>query len=182
MGADSHICTHCYYEGKPVKPPSDKTPEPDDTGKAIARVANLIFPGLGLIIKPLALFLCLPIYLLMWIFKPLYDPKKHCQHCGLPLMVRKNSDAGEVAMRKLAVKMGQRFDAPQTASLAFGREVKLPGDEQKKEVVQAPRPEKLPSLEAMLQEAPTTPTPAPEQAPVAAEIHKPKKPVDPDQF
>lgn len=182
MASDSHICTHCYYESKPVKPPSDKTPEGDDTSKAIARVANLIIPGLGLIIKPLALFVSLPIYLLMWIFKPLYDPKKHCQNCGLPLMVRKSSDAGEIAMRKLAVKMGKRFDAPEAPTLAFGREVKLPDDAEKTVDAPAPKPEKLPSLEAMLQETPIQPAPAVAPAPAAPEIQKPKKPVDPDQF
>ena len=182
---ETHICTACGYEGKPVKPPSDEYKEGSaDFSKAIARVGNLIFPGLGLIIKPLALFVSLPIYIVLWVFKPLYDPKKHCSNCGLPTMVKLSSDAGYVAKKKQELRDGQlRYDphAPKPET-SFGREVKLPGDELKNVAAPVPRPERLPSLEVLLQEAPENDTPpAPDEVPQTEE-NKPKRPVDPDQF
>ena len=180
MERATHICTHCGYEGKPVKPPSDAYHGQSDTSQAIGRVANLILPGVGFLIRPLAMFVSLPLYVGWWIIKPEVSPKKHCPQCGLPLMVKLSSDAGYVAKRKMEVKEGAVFrdDAPKPKT-AFGREVTLPGDEIKAPPAPPKTPEKLPSLQEMLQEAPKQVAVA-EEVPAAASEQK--KPVDPDQW
>lgn len=177
MNAEKYICTHCGYEGKPVRPPSNETyGGQSDSSKAISRIANLIFPGLGMIIRPLAMFVMLPVYIVLWPIKRAVNGPKHCQNCGLPLMVKKSSDAGYVAMRKLELKQGKRFDRPEPPKLAFGKEIALPGDEEEKPVPPSPR-DKLPSLEMMLQDEPAPAAPEPEPTP-----EQPKKTVDPDQW
>lgn len=177
MESAKHICTHCGYEGKPIRPPrDDATGIQSDDSKAIAKVANLILPGVGFLIRPLALFVSIPLYIVAWPIKRALDPARQCPNCGLPLMVKKTSDAGYVAMRKQELKEGKRFDKPEPPKLAFGKEIALPGDEKEKPAP-APALEKLPSLEVLLQDAP---------APVAAQPETPppppKKKVDPDQW
>lgn len=177
MESAKYICTHCGYEGKPIRPPSDDaTGIQSDGSKALAKAANLIFPGVGLLIRPLALFLSIPIYIALWPIKRALNPPRQCQNCGLPLMVKKSSDAGYVAMRKQELKEGKRFDKPEPPKLAFGKEVILPGDEKEKPVAK-PAPEKLPSLEVLLQDAPPPVAAEPEAPPPP-----PKKQVDPDQW
>ena len=181
MAADSHICTHCGYEGRPVRPPNDDGPSDQEASKAISRVANLILPGMGMIIRPLALFLTLPLRILFWALKRAAYGPKHCPNCGLPLMVKKSSDAGYVALRKQELKEGKRFDRPEAPKLAFGKEIALPGDEEKNaKPTPAPLPEKLPSLEHLLQDAPEPTAPMREEAP--EQQQQPKKLVDPDQW
>lgn len=180
MKSDKYICTHCGYEGKPIRRPSDDaTGVQSDSSKAIARIANLIFPGLGMLIRPLALFLMIPVYIVLWAIKRAVNGPKFCQNCGLPLMVRKTSDAGEIAMRKQALKEGVRFEKPEPPKVAFGKEIALPGDEDKNaKPAPAPQLDKLPSLEVLLQDAPAPAAPEPE-----AEVpQQPKKQVDPDQW
>lgn len=182
MERATHICTHCGYEGRPVKPPSDDAYEgQSEASKAIGRVANLIFPGLGLLIRPLALFLLLPVYLLLWLLRPFVKKKKHCPNCGLPLMVKLRSDAGYVAQRQQAVRAGladYKTEAAPTTS--FGGKIVLPGDEKKQQKAPPPKPERLPSLEVMLQEEPTQTEVSPAES--EQPLRPPKKPVDPDQW
>jgi hypothetical protein len=185
MAAITHICTHCGYEGKPVKPPSDEATDTNpDASKALARIVNLVLPGAGLMIRPLALFISLPIHILLWpIKRKLKGGPRHCSNCGLPLMVPLSSDAGWLAKRRLDIKMGlvvigKNEEAPK---LAFGREVVLPGDEKPAEMIVEERLTSLPSLEKLLAPKPEKPAPAPKEK---KEIQaKPeKKPVDPDQW
>lgn len=178
MAAANYICTHCAYEGKPVKPPSDAEMKSDDVSKSLARVVNLVIPGAGLIIKPLAMLVSLPIYILMWVFAPWVKRKKHCPNCGLPLMVHIKSDAGWLAKRKLDIKMGLVVVGDEKKpTIAFGKEIILPGDEPAK----APpvvAPTQLPSLDKLLEEKQEE-TPA---APAAPSVNVTKKPVDPEAW
>lgn len=179
MSAAKYICTHCGYEGKPVRPPSDETYAGEsDTAKALTRASNLLLPGMGLIIRPLAWVLVAPIYLVLWPIKRAMNAPKHCQNCGLPLMVKKTSDAGYIALRKMEVKEGKRFEVAAEPKLAFGKEIRLPGDEEPKKSAPPPVPDKLPSLHDLLQEAPAPVPPEPQPEPVQPN----KKPVDPDQW
>lgn len=183
MEQATHICTHCGYEGRPVKPPSDEAYEgQSDFSKGIARVANLLFPGLGLIIRPLAMFLMLPITILLWLLKRASSGKKHCPNCGLPLMVKLTSDAGYVAKRRQELKAGLlEIPEEKKEKVAFGREIALPGDEEKnKKPTPKPMPTKLGTLEELLRE-PEAPVTETEEKQWALE-EKPKKPVDPDQW
>jgi hypothetical protein len=178
MPKETHICTHCGYEGKPTKPPSDAAPGDSESSNAIARVANLILPGMGFLIRPLAMFMMLPIHILLWPLKRAVNGPKNCQNCGLPTMVRISSDAGFVAKRKLDLKMGKRFDRPEPPKIAFGKEVKF-GDEDETPPPPPPVPDRLPSLEEMLKETPQPTPPDPEPKP---EIMATKKTIDPDKW
>lgn len=182
MERASHICTHCGYEGKPVRPPSDAESGDDEASKSLARIANMVLPGIGLIIKPLALFLTLPLRILFWMLKRYSSGAKHCPNCGLPLMVPLSSDAGWLAKRKQDIKAGLvtiDTSAPKPV-VAFGREVKLPGDEERNRPAPAPKLEKLPSLDDLLAPEPT-PDSATEKQP-APLPEPPKKKTDPDAW
>lgn len=182
MAAISHICTHCGYEGKPVKPPSDETYEgQSDSSKAIARAVNLIIPGAGFIIRPLAILISLPLRLLLWpIKRKLQGGPKHCPNCGLPLMVKLSSDAGWLAKRKLDIKMGLIvIDEDGTARPGTGVKELLPP-------VVAPKadPGKLAHVDVLLTETTTAHVVEMKEEVVEKPMVKPvtKKPVDPEQF
>ena len=184
MEAVTHICTHCGYEGKPVKPPSDDTDGAvqSEGSKAIARIANLIIPGSGMLIRPLALIVSIPIYLLMWpIKRKLKGGSKHCPHCGLPLMVRLNSDAGWIAKRKLDIKAGLVVIGEDgIARPGTGNVVVAPV------IAPQPDPGKLAHVDLLLSEAPVHVVEMREDKEVVVEepIEKPvtKKPVNPDEW
>ena len=185
MEAITHICTHCGYEGKPVKPPSDDTDGAvqSEGSKAIARLANLVIPGSGMLIRPLALIISIPIYLLLWpIKRKLKGGPKHCPNCGLPLMVPLKSDAGWLAKRKLDIRDGL---------IVIGEDgVARPGTGQK---IVAPvikpqaDPGKLAHVDVLLKEAPVHVVEMKDEKNeevVEEPVVKPvtKKPVDPEQW
>lgn len=182
MERATHICTHCGYEGRPVKPPSDEHREQSDVSKSIARVANLVLPGIGLLIRPLAMFLMLPVHILLWPLKARMNPAKHCPNCGLPLMVSVKSDAGWLAKRKNDIKAGAVvIEQKEEAKTAFGKEVVMPGDEIKPEIMPVPVPEKLPSLDRLLEPEKNDSIQPVNPAEKQAET-KPKKPANPDEW
>lgn len=184
MEAVTHICTHCGYEGKPVKPPSDDTDGAvqSDASKALARFANLIVPGSGLVIRPLALFISLPIYLLMWpIKRKLAGGPKHCPNCGLPLMVHLKSDAGWLAKRKLDIKDGLVIIGEDgIARTGTGNVVPT------RVIAPLPDPGKLAHVDELLREAPVHVVEMRDEKKEVVEepIGEPvtKKPVDPEQW
>jgi hypothetical protein len=191
MAAITHICTHCGYEGKPTKPPSDDEPRDRSVGKALDRVAHLIFPGLGFIVRPMAYALVMPIYLVLWPIKRRMNGPKHCPNCGLPTMVHLKSDAGWMAKRKLEIKSGDVVvidGKGYAADSAFARAYQA--EQAAKLPKAAPTPEKLPSLDAMLAPAHQPEETSAENTGVmpadAAEKppeNKPKKsPVNPDEW
>jgi hypothetical protein len=185
MVAATHICTHCGYEGKPVKPPSDETDGAvqSDGSKAIARLANLVLPGSGMLIRPLAMLVSVPIYLLLWPLKRYTaGGPKHCPNCGLPLMVRLNSDAGWIAKRKLDIRDGL---------VVIGEDGKArPGTGNKvlpPVVAAMPDPGKLAHVDVLLKEAPTHVVEMKDEKKeevVEEPVEKPvtKKPVKPDEW
>lgn len=184
MDRATHICTHCGYEGRPVKPPSDAESSDGETTKALVRVANLLLPGMGFMVRPLAMVMALPLYLVLWPVKRyMKGGPKHCPNCGLPLMVKLSSDAGFVAKRRQDLKAGIRFDQPDQPTVAFGKDILLPSDEAPVEAPKFVAPTSLPSLDTLLAEeeqrakraeSPVEEPPAPPQPT--------KKPVDPDQW
>ena len=182
MAVATHICTHCGYEGKPVKPPKDDYEGQSELSKSIARLGNLVIPGLGFMIRPLALFLTLPIHIVLWLLSPWTSPHKHCPNCGLPLMVPLKSDAGWVAKRKQDIKDGLvKIDAPlpheKPAAVAFGKELSAPGDEAKLKPVEVPKLEKLGTLDEMLADAPPPVREEPKE-----EAPKPERKIDPETW
>ena len=190
MAAITHICTHCGYEGKPVKPPKDEEVGDGETGRALDKVANIVFPGMGMLIRPLAMVLVLPIYIVMWPIKRKLNGPKHCPNCGLPLMVPLDSDAGWLAKRKFDLKSGavvliegKAYDSDSLFAQTYLAEQRAKAPTTK------PVPDALPPLHEILnddlppvepQPEPITPPPEPEQknTPGAA---RPKKP-DPDAW
>ncbi|MEJ0010692.1 MAG: hypothetical protein WDN72_09575 [Alphaproteobacteria bacterium] len=93
MVAASHICTHCGYEGSPIRLPGDGSGE--DESLAVDVLNKLFFAATFIPLK------------FGWIVRLAKRGKaKTCPNCGLPLMVRLNSDAGFIAKRKQEVKAG----------------------------------------------------------------------------
>ncbi len=162
-----------------MRPPSDETGGVSETGKALDKVSGLLFPGLGFLIRPLAMFMVIPIYIVLWPIKRKLNPAKHCPNCGLPLMVLLKSDAGFIAKRKADLKAGVRFEAEEKPALAFGREIKLPGDEKHEPLADVPSPTMLPPLAALLEEKKEAPPPVQEET---KETPVEKKPVDPNKW
>lgn len=178
----SKICTACGYEGEAFKRPDDSAGESgSETREAFDKLSRVFSVLTFVPIKPIALLISLPMYVVLWPVKRAIkgDGKKWCPNCGLPTMVKKDSDAGWLAQRKNDIKAGLVVEEKKVDLVAFGRDIKLPGDEEKPAAPPKRKPERLPSLEEMLKETPELPA-APEAAP--AEQPKPKKPVDPDQF
>ncbi len=182
------ICTHCGYEGKAIKRPSDAAGEKDnETSNAFDKLCRVIFLATGIPVKPIAMFLTLPIYLfVVWPLRAVFgggDNKKFCPNCGLPLMVSLKSDAGWLAKRKNDIKSGAvvvgelREEKP---VVAFGKDVKLPGDEREAGPAPVAVPERLPSLEQMFEEPEKDGAPAPVAAEKPPVIKKP--PVNPDEW
>jgi hypothetical protein len=159
----SHICTNCGYEGRPIRLPGDGAGE--DEPLAVTVLNKLVFAATFIPFK------------FGWIVRLAKRGKaRTCPNCGLPLMVKLNTDAGWVAKRKQEVRAGLvKFEAakPKPAS-AFGKE--LPQAEAK--AAPAKKPTQLPSLDEMLRD--------PEPELVKTEAEPPasprKKPVDPDQW
>ncbi len=190
MAGITHICTHCGYEGKPIKPPGDEAASDGESTKALERVANLLLPGMGFMVRPLAWAMVLPIYLVLWpIKRKLKGGPRHCPNCGLPLMVPLSSDEGWLAKRKLDIKTGAYIpgvgDRDLPPPVAFGKEVILPGDEVKQEAPPPPRLERLPSLGEMLEEKPILPpveVAAPQSEPKKTTPAAPAKKPDPEAW
>jgi hypothetical protein len=184
MTAATHICTHCGYEGKPQRPPSDEAGSDGETRKALRRVSGLLFPGLGMLIEPLAMVLVLPIYIILWPIRRKLNPAKHCPNCGLPLMVNLKSDAGWLAKRKADIKAGLvQVDMEEKPKIVFGKEIILPGDEKVESLPVAEALQSLPALHVLLQEEEkvVVAEPVPDKAVSEAPPPK-KKPVDPEQW
>lgn len=160
-----------------MQPPSDDTDgaTQSDGSKALARVVNLVIPGAGLMIRPLALIISLPIRLLLWpIKRKLKGGPKHCPNCGLPLMVKLTSDAGWLAKRKLDIKMGLvLIDEDGVARPGTGNAVMAPV------IAPMPDPGKLAHVDDLL----AAPAEVKEEV-VEKPIEKPvtKKPVNPDEW
>ena len=76
------ICTACGYEGK---------------GHPGQRGSGTAFRVLGVL-------LMLPIYTLWRIFSG--RSGKMCANCGLPTMVKRNSDAGRLAQQRIDIELG----------------------------------------------------------------------------
>lgn len=181
------ICTSCGYEGEAIKRPSDSAGEEgSETRDAFDKLSRTFSVITFIPIKPLALLLALPMYIVLWPIKRAIrgDGKKWCPHCGLPFMVSLKSDAGWLAKRKNDIKSGlvvpgTREPAP---VVAFGREIKLPGDEAPAAPAAAPRPEKLPTLEALLRDEKNDSVPAPDTAEKQQENPVKTKPARPDEW
>jgi len=179
------ICTACGYEGAAIKRPSDAMGERDnETQKAFDKVANVFTVLTFIPVKPLALLLAAPMYIVLWPIKRLIrgDGKVWCPNCGLPTMVKLSSDAGWLAKRKQELKAGANFVREENEPLVFGREIKLPGEGGKKAAAApTPRPEKLPSLEVLLVAPEKDSVSTANEAEKPTET-KPKKPVNPDEW
>jgi len=179
------ICTSCGYEGKAIKPPSDIAGESDnEVKKAFDKLCRMIFLATGIPVKPIAMALVLPVYLVLWPLKGLLGASsgpKFCPNCSLPTMVGLKTDAGWLAKRKNDIKTGAWIPPgrEEEEKLGFGKEVILPGDRKKNAPPPAERLKSLPTLEEMLKEpqveAPVEPAP---ETPVDVK----KKTVDPDQW
>lgn len=76
------ICTHCGYEGQ---------------GTRKARGSGTAFRVLGML-------LMLPIHTLWRSFTG--GRTRNCPHCGLPTMVKLNSDAGRLAQQRIDIELG----------------------------------------------------------------------------
>lgn len=76
------ICSHCGYEG---------------LGTRGAR-------GSGGAYRVLGMLLMLPVHTLWRTFTG--RRTKNCPHCGLPTMVKKNSDAGRLAQQRIDIELG----------------------------------------------------------------------------
>ncbi|MES2984874.1 MAG: hypothetical protein V4735_06790 [Pseudomonadota bacterium] len=165
------ICTHCGYEGKANRPPSDHAGEDDSFIIGFFNKLFLLLTFIPIKFNFLARLLS-------------RRSARHCPNCGLPLMVKLSSDAGWLAKRKLDIKAGLVVVGEKKEVVAFGREVVLPGDEKRGEVKQEPSPTNLPALAEMLEEAPAaSAAPAPEfKSALAPAATKREKPVDPDQW
>jgi|GEM_PF-5168207 len=180
------ICTNCGYEGVAIKRPNDSAGESGNEMKeAFDKLCRLVTVLTFIPVKPLAMLLSVPFYLVMWPIKRLIkgDGKVSCPNCGLPLMVSMKSDAGWLAKRKNDIKAGLVVEKPKEEVVAFGRVVKLPGDDAKKTApVVAPVPEKLPSLDVLLQEPENTGETVPDTAEEPHEIKPNKPPANPDEW
>lgn len=178
------ICTHCGYEGVAIKRPSDSAGEEGSETKAAFNKLSNLFTALTFIpIKPLAMFLAIPMYIVLWPVKRFIkgDGKVSCPNCGLPLMVSMKSDAGWLAKRKNDIKAGLVVEVKKEEVVAFGRVVKLPGDDEKPAMVPVPRPEKLPDLDTMLEPEKDS-IPAPDTAEKQEEPKPIKPPANPDEW
>lgn len=178
------ICTSCGYEGEAIKRPNDSAGEEgNETRDAFDRLSRVFSVITFIPIKPLAMLLALPMYIVLWPVKRAIrgDGKKWCPNCGLPFMVSLKSDAGWIAQRRNDIKAGLVVERAPEQVVSFGRDVKLPGDEKPAPVAPAPRPEKLPSLDAMQQQENVGITP-PDTAEEPQEIQPKKPPVDPDAW
>lgn len=185
------ICTHCGYEGKAIKRPRDDAGEErSETKSAFDRLARSAFLLTGIPVKPLAILLVIPVYVALWPFKKLLkdDGPKHCPNCGLPLMVSLKSDAGWMARRKNDIKSGAVVIVDGKAHAAGSAIARAATEVQNAPEPTAAKPEKLPSLDAMLAPAhqPAGETPEntgaqpPDTAEKPPEIKKPR--VDPDAW
>ena len=147
------ICTHCGYEGKAIKRPRDDAgEEPSDTKAAFDKLCRSIFLMTGIPVKPIAMALVAPVYLVLWPLKHFLGDNgpKHCPNCDLPLMVSLKSDAGWMARRKNDIKSGAVviIDGKAYPSDSAVVQAHLARQQALQPVV--PKPEKLPPLEAML--------------------------------
>lgn len=180
------ICTHCGYEGVAIKRPNDSAGEGgNDTKEAFDKISRVFTVLTFIPVKPLAMLIAMPIYIVLWPIKRLIkgDGKVSCPNCGLPLMVSMKSDAGWLAKRKNDIKAGLVVETPKEEVVAFGRVVKLPGDEEKKFApVVVPVPEKLPSLDELLKEPENTGETPPDAAEEPQEIKPNKPPANPDEW
>ena len=184
MAAVTHICTHCGYEGKPVKPPKDEEAGDGETGRALDKVANIVFPGMGMLIRPLAMALVMPIYIILWPIKRKLNGPKHCPNCGLPTMVSLKSDAGWLAKRKHDLKSGlvvliegKAYESDSLFAQTYFAEQRA------KEPKARPLPDALPALHEILNDTPppiTPPEPQPEPKKKITPVAPPPKKPDPD--
>jgi hypothetical protein len=177
------ICTNCGYEGAPIKRPRDEADEGSDKREALKKLNRFFLMSTGIPIVWLAHALVMPLLLLKAIVTGA-GGGKHCPNCGLPLMVSLKSDAGWMAKRKQDIKSGAiRISAEEEEKLAFGKQIVLPGDrEKKRKEPPPPAPEKLPSLDVILEEPKITSAPPPDTAEKQPEPITPRKPAKPDEW
>lgn len=184
MKAASHICTACGYEGKPVRAVDDSAGEGgNETRDAFDRLSRTFTVLTFIPIKPLAMLLAIPLYIVLWPIKRLVkgDGRKWCPNCSLPTMVRMESDAGWLAKRKNDLKAGLVLDQPKEEKVAFGSKIELPEDASAPRVAPPP-PEKLPSLDTLLEQAEKDGATPPDTAEKQQENQPRKTPVDPDAW
>ena len=159
-----YICAVCGYEGKPVRAPDDSVGE--DKSFVIGFAEKLIFMTTFLPIK------------LGWLQKLMKrDKPKFCPNCGVPRMVKLNSDAGWMAKRKHDIRTGLLV-VDEHGNVRHGESKQLLPP---KDIAPPPDPGKLGDVDALLN-APQAMAEVKEV--VEKPIEKPvtKKPVDPDQW
>ncbi|MFZ4541135.1 MAG: hypothetical protein ACOYNL_04900 [Rickettsiales bacterium] len=156
------ICTHCGYEGTPIRRPSDHSEDDDSLWVGIL---NKLFFMLTFI--PLKFG---------WIPRLAKRGKaKTCPNCGLPLMVKLSSDRGWLAKRKHDIKSGL---------IVVDEEGNVRPGEPKQVLVVAPAPEDpgvLPPLQALLEKKAEPKAAAEESSPEPVPVKR-EKPVNPDQW
>lgn len=102
------ICTNCGYEGRGTRKPRT---------------------GGGTPAKILGMLLMLPIYTLIKSFQG--GRSKDCPNCGLPTMVKLNSDAGWIARRKMDLELGLAPIRQENEAQMFGNDASIPRTERK---------------------------------------------------